>query len=77
MVRLSTKTKITIRTIIQTIVGLAVVAPILVDQVGGTEAAGWLAGVVAVAGVVTRFMASELGQKLMGFLNTADETDKK
>jgi len=36
-----------------------------------------LAGVVAVAGVVTRFMASELGQKLMGFLNTADETDKK
>ena len=58
MVRLSTKNKVTIRTIIQTIVGLAVVAPILVDQVGGTEAAGWLAGVVAVAGVVTRFMAS-------------------
>ncbi|QKY78570.1 membrane protein [Streptomyces phage Dryad] len=75
---MSTKTKVTIRTVIQVILGLAVVAPLLVDRVGGAEAVPWLAGAVAVSGVVTRFMASETGQKLMGFLNTADETaDKK
>ena len=38
----------------------------------------WLAGAVAVSGIVTRFMASDLGQKVMGALNTADDTaDKK
>lgn len=74
---MSTKTKVTIRTIIQTVVGLAVIAPLLVDQVGGTEAAGWLAGVVAVSGVLTRFMASDLGQKLMGALKTDEPTDTK
>lgn len=74
---MSHKTKVTIRTVIQTVVGLAVVAPLLVDKVGGTEAAGWLAGVVAVSGVLTRFMASELGQKLMGALNTSIDNDEK
>ena len=74
---LSTKTKVTVRTVIQTIIGLAVIAPLLVDQVGGTEAAGWLAGVVAVSGVLTRFMASDLGQKLMGFLKTDEPTNTK
>jgi hypothetical protein len=73
---LSTKTKVTIRTVLQTIVGLALVAPLLVDQVGGVEAAGWLSGVVAVSGVVTRFMASDVGQKLMGFLKTDEPVNK-
>jgi len=72
------KTKVTIRTVIQVVLGLAVITPLLVDQVGGTEAVPWLAGAVAVSGIVTRFMASNLGQKVMGALNTADDTaDKK
>jgi hypothetical protein len=74
---LSNKTKVTVRTVIQTAAGIAVVAPLLVDQVGGTEAAGWLAGVVAVSGVLTRFMASDLGQKLMGALKTDEPTNTK
>lgn len=74
---ISHKTKVTIRTVIQTIVGLAVLAPLVVDQVGGTEALPWLAGAVAVSGVVTRIMASEVGQKLMGALNTSIENDEK
>lgn len=75
---MNTKTKVTIRTIIQVVLGLAVITPLVVDKVGGTEAVPWLAGAVVVSGVVTRFMASDLGQKVMGFLNTADEnTDKK
>jgi hypothetical protein len=75
---MSPKTKVTIRTVIQVVLGLAVITPLLVDQVGGTEAVPWLAGAVAVSGVVTRFMASDLGQKVMGALNTADDTaDKK
>lgn len=76
--KLSTKTKVTLRTAIQVVLGLAVVAPLLVDQIGGADAVPWLAGALAVSTAVTRFMASEVGQKLMGFLNTTDETaDKK
>lgn len=71
------KTKVTIRTVIQVVLGLAVITPLLVDQVGGVESVPWLAGAVAVSGVVTRFMASDLGQKVMGALNTADDADKK
>lgn len=74
---LSHKNKVTIRTVIQTVVSVALVAPLVVDQVGGTEAAGWLGGVVAVSAVVTRFMASAVGQKLMGALNTSIENDDK
>jgi hypothetical protein len=74
---LSHETKVTVRTVIQTVVSVALVAPLVIDQVGGTEAAGWLAGVAAVSAVVTRFMASSLGQKLMGALNTSIENDTK
>lgn len=77
MAGLSHKNKVTIRTVIQTVVSVALVAPMVIDQVGGTEAAGWLAGVAAVSAVVTRFMASALGQKLMGALNTSIENDTK
>ena len=72
---LSHKTKTTLRTMIQVILGLAVIAPLLVNQVGGGDATGWLAGVVAVSGGVARFMASDAGQKLTGFLNTQDKTN--
>jgi hypothetical protein len=72
---LSHKTKVTVRTVIQTIVSVALVAPLVIDQVGGVEAAGWLAGVAAVSAAVTRFMASAIGQKLMGALNTSIEND--
>jgi hypothetical protein len=71
------KTKVTIRTIIQTAVGVAVVAPLVIDQVGGTKALPWLAGVLTVSAALTRFMASELGQKMMGALNTSIENDPK
>lgn len=74
---LSHKNKVTIRTVIQTVVSVALVAPLVVDQVGGTEAAGWLGGVVAVSAVVTRFMASAVGQRLTGALNTSIENDDK
>jgi hypothetical protein len=74
---LSHKNKVTIRTVIQTVVSVALVAPLVIDQVGGTEAAGWLAGVAAVSAAVTRFMASSVGQKLMGALNTSIENDTK
>ena len=33
---MSPKTKVTIRTVIQVVLGLAVITPLLVDQVGGT-----------------------------------------
>lgn len=74
---MNTKTKVTIRTVIQVVLGLAVITPLLVEQVGGVKAVPWLAGAVAVSGVVTRFMATDLGQKVMGALNTAEDADKK
>jgi hypothetical protein len=73
---LSEKNKVVARTVIQTLVGLAVVIPVIVSELGLPQTAGWVAGVLAVSAAVTRFMASEMGQKLMGFLRT-DEPDNK
>jgi hypothetical protein len=73
---LSDKNKVVARTVIQTLVGLAVVIPVIVSELGLPQTAGWVAGVLAVSAAVTRFMASEMGQKLMGFLRT-DEPDNK
>ena len=51
--------------------------PQLVDELGLPETAGWVAGVLAVSATVTRFMASDIGQKFMGALNTSIENDNK
>jgi arginine repressor len=74
---LSDKNKVVIRTVLQTAVGVALVVPELVDQLGLSQTAGWVAGVLAISATVTRFMASPLGQKLMGALRTDEKTDKK
>lgn len=74
---LSDKNKVVARTVIQTLVGLAVIIPVVVSELGLPETAGWVAGVLAVSAAVTRFMASETGQKLMGALRTDDPVNKK
>jgi len=74
---LSDKNKVVARTVLQTLVGVALVVPQLVDELGLPETAGWVAGVLAVSATVTRFMASDLGQKLMGALRTDEPTEKK
>jgi hypothetical protein len=48
----------TIRTVFQALVGLAVMVPLLVAQTGlDPDQLPWLAGVLAVAAVITRIMA--------------------
>lgn len=71
------KNKVVVRTVLQTAVGVALVVPQLVDELGLNATAGWVAGVLAVSATVTRFMASPLGQKLMGSLRTDEPTNKK
>lgn len=73
---LSDKNKVVVRTTLQTAVGVALVVPQLVDELGLKETTGWVAGVLAVSAALTRLMASETGQKLMGFLRT-DKPDNK
>jgi hypothetical protein len=67
------KNKVVLRTVLQTLAGVALVVPQLVNELGLPQTAGWVAGVLAVSATVTRFMASEIGQKLMGALRTDDE----
>jgi hypothetical protein len=74
---LSDKNKVVVRTVLQTLIGLAVVIPVIVSELGLPETAGWVAGVLAVSAAVTRFMASDTGQKLMGFLRTDEPETKK
>lgn len=49
-------TRRTLRTLVQVMVGLAVAAPILVDQLGLDDTARWVAVVLLVSGAVTRVM---------------------
>lgn len=74
---LSDQNKVVVRTVLQTAVGVALVVPQLVDELGLQQTTGWVAGVLAISATVTRFMASELGQKLMGSLRTDDPDNKK
>lgn len=67
------KNKVVLRTVLQTLAGVALVVPQLVNELGLPQTAGWVAGVLAVSATVTRFMASEIGQKLMGALSTDDK----
>lgn len=70
---LSKKNKQTIRTVIQTAVGLAVALPGIVDATGLDETTPWVAAGLAASATVTRLMAIPQVQKFLWFLNTEDE----
>lgn len=64
-------TKRTVRTVLQTAVGIAVALPAIVDAAGVTEALPWVAGALAVAGAFARVMNMPTVQRLLpGWLRT-------
>ncbi|MET9950333.1 hypothetical protein ABZ135_02130 [Streptomyces sp. NPDC006339] len=71
---MSEAAKRTIRTIVQTAVGIAVVLPALVDASGIPATLPWVAGALAVAGALTRVMAVPALQALLpSWLRTTPE----
>ncbi|GAA3392155.1 hypothetical protein [Streptomyces roseoviridis] len=71
---MSEAAKRTIRTIVQTAVGIAVVLPALVDASGIPATLPWVAGAIAVAGALTRVMAVPAFQALLpSWLRTTPE----
>ncbi|MFC4502998.1 MULTISPECIES: hypothetical protein [Streptomyces] len=54
---MSEAAKRTLRTVVQTAVGLCVLLPTVVDSVGISRTLPWVAGALAVAAAVTRVMA--------------------
>ncbi|MFE6819416.1 hypothetical protein [Streptomyces sp. NPDC057677] len=63
--------KRTLRTVLQTGLGLAVVLPAIVTAAGIPEALPWVAGALAIAGGLTRVMALPGVQRLLpGWLRT-------
>jgi hypothetical protein len=62
---MSEAAKRTLRTVVQTAVGLCVLLPTVVDAVGLPETIPWVAGVLAVAAGVTRIMALPAVQALL------------
>ncbi|MET9088153.1 hypothetical protein ABZX77_40790 [Streptomyces sp. NPDC004237] len=67
-------TKRTLRTVLQTTVGVGVALPGIVDASGVPASLPWVAGALAVAGGLTRVMALPTVQALLpGWLRT-DET---
>ncbi|MEW2621247.1 hypothetical protein [Streptomyces sp. NPDC048106] len=70
---MSEAAKRTLRTALQTAVGLCVLLPTLVDTLGVPRTLPWAAGVLAVAAGVTRMMAVPGVQALLpAWLRTAD-----
>ncbi|MFJ9243818.1 hypothetical protein [Streptomyces sp. NPDC101776] len=64
-------TKRTLRTVLQTTVGVAVVLPGIVDASGIPASLPWVAGALAVAGGLSRVMALPSVQALLpGWLRT-------
>lgn len=57
--------KKTLRTVLQTAVGVAAVLPLVVEAADIPETLPWVAGVLAVSGAVTRVMALDAVQKLL------------
>ncbi|MFJ8054968.1 hypothetical protein [Streptomyces sp. NPDC096142] len=67
-------TKRTLRTVLQTAIGIAVVLPFVVAASGVPEALPWVAGALAVAGGFARVMALPGVQALLpGWLRTDSE----
>ncbi|OQR64788.1 hypothetical protein B6E66_07460 [Streptomyces maremycinicus] len=65
--------KRTIRTVVQTALGIAVLLPAIVSAAGIPEALPWVAGALAVAGGFARVMAVPGVQALLpGWLRTDD-----
>ncbi|WP_435969298.1 hypothetical protein [Streptomyces sp. Qhu_M48] len=63
--------KRTLRTILQTALGIAVILPAIVNAAGIPQALPWVAGALAVAGGLTRVMALPGVQRLLpGWLRT-------
>lgn len=69
-------TKRTIRTALQTLVGVAVALPFIVDASGIDEALPWVAGSLAVAGGLARVMALPSVQALLDKVGLSTDTSK-
>jgi hypothetical protein len=66
-------TKRTLRTILQTTLGIAAVLPAVVGASGIPQALPWVAGALAIAGGITRIMAVPAVQALLpSWLRTDD-----
>ncbi|MCX2181083.1 hypothetical protein [Streptomyces sp. SKN60] len=71
---MSEAAKRTVRTVLQTAVGIAVVLPAIVDAAGLPETLPWVAGALAVAGALSRVMAVPAVQNLLpSWLRTTQE----
>ena len=70
------ETKVVIRTILQSAAGFAVLAPVLIAEMGVDQTAPWVAGGLVAAGVVARLMATPTIQSLMGKLDTSIKDDE-
>lgn len=74
---MSEAAKRTLRTVVQTAVGLCVLLPTLVDTAGVPETIPWVAGALAVAAGVTRVMALPAVQALLpAWLRTGDADER-
>ncbi|MEU3044631.1 hypothetical protein ACFWC2_14710 [Streptomyces diastaticus] len=68
---MTNETKRTLRTVLQTAVGVAVALPAIVAASGVPESLPWVAGALAVAGGLARVMALDSVQQLLpGWLRT-------
>lgn len=74
---MSDAAKRTLRTLLQTAVGLAVALPAIVDASGIPASLPWVAGALAVAGGLARVMALPAVQALLpGWLRTEQPADR-
>ncbi|MET7569677.1 hypothetical protein ABZT04_14420 [Streptomyces sp. NPDC005492] len=74
---MSEAAKRTLRTVVQTAVGLCVLLPAVVDAVGASRTIPWVAGALAVAAGITRVMALPAVQALLpGWLRTGGDDDR-
>ncbi|MFE7122142.1 hypothetical protein ACFU99_42600 [Streptomyces sp. NPDC057654] len=72
---MSEAAKRTLRTVLQTAVGLALALPAIVDAAGLPASLPWVAGALAVAGGLARVMALPAVQALLpGWLRTSPES---
>ncbi|MFG2960015.1 hypothetical protein ACGF5O_40620 [Streptomyces sp. NPDC048291] len=70
-------TRRTLRTVVQTAVGLCVLLPAVVDAAGIPDTLPWAAGALAVAAAVTRAMAVPAVQALLpSWLRTGGADDR-
>ncbi|MFH0243585.1 hypothetical protein ACGRHY_14420 [Streptomyces sp. HK10] len=63
-------TRTTVRTVVQTAAALALLVPVLVDELGLPATVPWVAGALAVAAAVTRIMQVPAVQRWLGALRT-------